>query len=126
MYPSLFPSDGLFGRYPYLLPCLIAGSIAAVGFLFGLKYLVEPAKFKAAQDKWMKEAAESEMEEARVKEEGLAAADALGEWPAEEQVNGSSSVAGSKTTWCSARFAAVSRQAWLVITMCESTAFVLQ
>jgi hypothetical protein len=39
MYPSFFPPDGLFAAYPYLLPCIIAGSIAAVGFLFGFKFL---------------------------------------------------------------------------------------
>jgi hypothetical protein len=38
-YPSLFPADGVFASYPYLLPCMIAGSIAAVGFLFGFKFL---------------------------------------------------------------------------------------
>jgi MFS family permease len=38
-YPSLFPADGVFASYPYLLPCIIAGSIAAVGFLFGFKFL---------------------------------------------------------------------------------------
>ncbi len=39
MYPSLFPPDGVFASFPYLLPCIIAGSIAAVGFLFGFKFL---------------------------------------------------------------------------------------
>jgi hypothetical protein len=39
MYPAFFPPDGLFASYPYLLPCIIAGSIAAVGFLFGFQFL---------------------------------------------------------------------------------------
>lgn len=39
MYPALFPPDGVFASFPYLLPCIIAGSIAAVGFLFGFKFL---------------------------------------------------------------------------------------
>ena len=36
---ALFPPDGVFASFPYLLPCIIAGSIAAVGFLFGFKFL---------------------------------------------------------------------------------------
>lgn len=41
-YPFLFSHDGLFGQFPYLLPCLIIASISLVGFLVGLKHLPEP------------------------------------------------------------------------------------
>ena len=83
---------------------------------------MEPAKFKAAQDKGLMEV-EVELEEAKGKEGGLAAADALGERDADdvqESVNNSSSSSSSsssKPTFWSTRFAAVSRQAWLVIFM---------
>jgi MFS family permease len=47
-YPSLFPADGVFASYPYLLPCIIAGSIAAVGFLFGFKFLGVECQWNAS------------------------------------------------------------------------------
>ncbi len=76
----------------------------------------------------MRGGVEVELEEAAGKEGGLAAADALGESSADEEhgVASSSSSSGggggggsssSKGTWWSSRFAAVNRQAWLVIIM---------
>ena len=88
---------------------------------------MEPAKFKAAQDEGLQLGGEVEMEEAKGRDGGLAAADALGsENTDEEQASsggGSSSSSSnnnsssSKLTWWSTRFAAVNRQAWLVIIM---------
>ena len=80
----------------------------------------------------MRGGVEVELEEAAGKEGGLAAADALGESSADEEQGvtssssgggggvgggGSSSGSSSKGTWWSTRFAAVNRQAWLVIIM---------
>eukprot|EP00160_Parvularia_atlantis_P000419 Unigene10346_Nuclearia_a/m.31603 Unigene10346_Nuclearia_a/g.31603 ORF Unigene10346_Nuclearia_a/g.31603 Unigene10346_Nuclearia_a/m.31603 type:complete len:640 (+) Unigene10346_Nuclearia_a:51-1970(+) len=32
-YPDAFPRDGLFGQFPYLLPCLFAGAVSVCGFV---------------------------------------------------------------------------------------------
>ena len=90
---------------------------------------MEPAKFKAAQDEGLQLGGEVEMEEAKGRDGGLAAADALGSEDADEEQassgggssssnnNNNNSSSSSKLTWWSTRFAAVNRQAWLVIIM---------
>eukprot|EP00762_Andalucia_godoyi_P000614 ANDGO_05294.mRNA.1 Protein ZINC INDUCED FACILITATOR-LIKE 1 len=45
-YPSVFPEDGLFGRYPYLLPCLVSSGVTLVGLAIGVFVLQDSKKFK--------------------------------------------------------------------------------
>ncbi|KAI7915727.1 hypothetical protein M0657_008908 [Pyricularia oryzae] len=40
-YPSIFPEDGLFGRYPYLLPNLVSVAVVAVAVIQGIFFLEE-------------------------------------------------------------------------------------
>ncbi|KAI1319333.1 major facilitator superfamily domain-containing protein [Xylariaceae sp. FL0255] len=40
-YPSLFPKDGLFGRYPYLLPNLVSVIIIVLAVVQGMLFLEE-------------------------------------------------------------------------------------
>lgn len=40
-YPSLFSADGLFGRYPYLLPNLVSVAVVAIAVIQGLFFLEE-------------------------------------------------------------------------------------
>lgn len=40
-YPSLFPADGLFGRYPYLLPNLVSVVVIVVAIIQGMIFLEE-------------------------------------------------------------------------------------
>lgn len=40
-YPSLFPADGLFGRYPYLLPNLVSVVVIVLAILQGVFFLEE-------------------------------------------------------------------------------------
>ncbi|KAF7553510.1 hypothetical protein G7046_g7086 [Stylonectria norvegica] len=40
-YPSIFAHDGLFGRYPYLLPNLVASAVIAVAVAQGIFFLEE-------------------------------------------------------------------------------------
>jgi hypothetical protein len=40
-YPSLFPADGLFGRYPYLLPNLVSATIVVLVIIQGIFLLEE-------------------------------------------------------------------------------------
>jgi hypothetical protein len=40
-YPDLFPEDGIFGRYPYLLPNLVCASLLATSILAGYFLLEE-------------------------------------------------------------------------------------
>jgi MFS family permease len=40
-YPHLFPADGLFGRYPYLLPNLVSVAVIALAILQGIFFLEE-------------------------------------------------------------------------------------
>jgi hypothetical protein len=40
-YPHLFPEDGIFGRYPYLLPNLVCASLLAISILAGYFLLEE-------------------------------------------------------------------------------------
>lgn len=40
-YPSLFPADGLFGRYPYLLPNLVSVVIIVLAIVQGMIFLEE-------------------------------------------------------------------------------------
>ena len=40
-YPRTFPPDGLFGRYPYLLPNLVAVGIIMIAILQGIVFLEE-------------------------------------------------------------------------------------
>ncbi|KAI0022328.1 major facilitator superfamily domain-containing protein [Xylariomycetidae sp. FL0641] len=63
-YPDVFPEDGLFGRYPYLLPNLVAVAVVVVAIIQGIFFLEETnprhsrakldshdAKVKAHQDR---------------------------------------------------------------------------
>lgn len=40
-YPSLFPADGIFGRYPYLLPNLVSVVVILLAILQGIFFLEE-------------------------------------------------------------------------------------
>ncbi|KAI1174656.1 major facilitator superfamily domain-containing protein [Nemania sp. FL0916] len=40
-YPSLFPADGLFGRYPYLLPNLVSVVVIVIAIIQGIIFLEE-------------------------------------------------------------------------------------
>lgn len=40
-YPDFFDSNGLFGRYPYLLPNLVCTAIVVLGLIVGLLFLEE-------------------------------------------------------------------------------------
>src|SRR5271154_2859238 len=40
-YPSVFPPDGLFGKYPYLLPNLVAVAFILVAIIQGYIFLEE-------------------------------------------------------------------------------------
>ncbi|KAJ8127477.1 hypothetical protein O1611_g6158 [Lasiodiplodia mahajangana] len=40
-YPSLFPADGLFGRYPYLLPNLVSVVVIVLAIVQGIIFLEE-------------------------------------------------------------------------------------
>ncbi|KAI1450545.1 MFS general substrate transporter [Annulohypoxylon stygium] len=40
-YPSLFPADGLFGRYPYLLPNLVSVVVIILAIIQGILFLEE-------------------------------------------------------------------------------------
>jgi len=40
-YPSLFPADGLFGRYPYLLPNLVSVAVIVIAIIQGILFLEE-------------------------------------------------------------------------------------
>ncbi|KAI8630461.1 MFS general substrate transporter [Xylariaceae sp. FL1651] len=40
-YPSLFPADGLFGRYPYLLPNLVSVVVIVLAIIQGMIFLEE-------------------------------------------------------------------------------------
>lgn len=45
-YPTLFPADGLFGRFPFLLPNLVCAGILATGVVIGLLFLEETHEIK--------------------------------------------------------------------------------
>ncbi|KAI0404380.1 major facilitator superfamily domain-containing protein [Xylaria palmicola] len=40
-YPSLFPADGIFGRYPYLLPNLVSVVVIVLAIIQGIIFLEE-------------------------------------------------------------------------------------
>ncbi|KAI0847491.1 MFS general substrate transporter [Daldinia vernicosa] len=40
-YPSLFPADGIFGRYPYLLPNLVSVIVIVLAIIQGILFLQE-------------------------------------------------------------------------------------
>lgn len=40
-YPSLFPADGIFGRYPYLLPNLVSVVVIILAIIQGILFLEE-------------------------------------------------------------------------------------
>ncbi|KAI3332219.1 MFS general substrate transporter [Xylariaceae sp. AK1471] len=40
-YPSLFPADGIFGRYPYLLPNLVSVVVIVLAIIQGILFLEE-------------------------------------------------------------------------------------
>eukprot|EP00283_Hemiselmis_rufescens_P026698 CAMPEP_0173438346 /NCGR_PEP_ID=MMETSP1357-20121228/20093_1 /TAXON_ID=77926 /ORGANISM="Hemiselmis rufescens, Strain PCC563" /LENGTH=218 /DNA_ID=CAMNT_0014403635 /DNA_START=129 /DNA_END=782 /DNA_ORIENTATION=+ len=42
--PSYFSSDGLFGQYPYLLPCMVMSLIPYSGMFLGYFWLIEPSR----------------------------------------------------------------------------------
>ncbi|TLD26760.1 hypothetical protein PspLS_05138 [Pyricularia sp. CBS 133598] len=52
-YPSIFPEDGLFGRYPYLLPNLVSVAVVAIAVIQGIFFLEEthhPGKYDKVPD----------------------------------------------------------------------------
>lgn len=46
-YPALFGSSALFTTYPYLLPCLVAGLVPALGLLVAV-YSLEEVRFPSS------------------------------------------------------------------------------
>lgn len=50
-YPLLFAQDGIFGIYPYLLPCCVSAVITAVGFLMGVFTIQETSPRALARQK---------------------------------------------------------------------------
>ncbi|KAK8133263.1 hypothetical protein PG999_001436 [Apiospora kogelbergensis] len=67
-YPRLFPADGLFGRYPYLLPNLVAVAVVVLAIVQGLFFLEETNPRSAREAAAAAAAAEEEDED----EDGLA------------------------------------------------------
>ncbi|KAL7627711.1 hypothetical protein AAE478_001905 [Parahypoxylon ruwenzoriense] len=61
-YPSLFPADGLFGRYPYLLPNLVSVVAILLAILQGVLFLEEtnPRHWKSAHDEGVLDDAEED------------------------------------------------------------------
>ncbi|OTB12725.1 hypothetical protein K445DRAFT_320865 [Daldinia sp. EC12] len=51
-YPSLFPADGIFGRYPYLLPNLVSVVVIVLAIVQGILFLEEtnPRNAKTAHE----------------------------------------------------------------------------
>ncbi|KAK9770281.1 hypothetical protein AB5N19_04428 [Seiridium cardinale] len=49
-YPHLFPADGLFGKYPYLLPNLVAVVAIALAILQGIFFLEETNPLISEED----------------------------------------------------------------------------
>ncbi len=51
-YPSIFPADGIFGRYPYLLPNLVSVVVILLAILQGIFFLEEtnPRERKAVEE----------------------------------------------------------------------------
>ncbi|KAI8958701.1 MFS general substrate transporter [Daldinia sp. FL1419] len=51
-YPSLFPADGIFGRYPYLLPNLVSVIVIVLAIIQGMLFLEEtnPRSRKATHE----------------------------------------------------------------------------
>ncbi|KAI1208376.1 MFS general substrate transporter [Annulohypoxylon truncatum] len=51
-YPSIFPADGLFGRYPYLLPNLVSVVVIILAIIQGILFLEEtnPRSKKATHE----------------------------------------------------------------------------
>lgn len=45
-YPTLFSQNGLFGYFPFLLPCIAASSISLVSVIFGFFFLHETVEDK--------------------------------------------------------------------------------
>eukprot|EP01090_Pellita_catalonica_P022434 TRINITY_DN871_c0_g2_i2.p1 TRINITY_DN871_c0_g2~~TRINITY_DN871_c0_g2_i2.p1 ORF type:complete len:352 (-),score=30.42 TRINITY_DN871_c0_g2_i2:16-1071(-) len=45
-YSSIFSTTGIFGQYPYLLPCIVACSLCGISFSFSSLYLTESLKKK--------------------------------------------------------------------------------
>eukprot|EP01114_Cavostelium_apophysatum_P013216 TRINITY_DN3146_c0_g1_i2.p1 TRINITY_DN3146_c0_g1~~TRINITY_DN3146_c0_g1_i2.p1 ORF type:complete len:363 (+),score=64.00 TRINITY_DN3146_c0_g1_i2:84-1172(+) len=43
-FPSVFSADGLFGTFPYLLPCIVSASINAIGLITGFFFLFDVPK----------------------------------------------------------------------------------
>lgn len=50
-YPDIFPEDGVFGQYPYLLPNLVAVAVIVIAVVQGIFFLEETnPRFKKRQD----------------------------------------------------------------------------
>lgn len=50
-YPDMFPEDGVFGQYPYLLPNLVAVAVIVIAVVQGIFFLDETnPRFKKRQD----------------------------------------------------------------------------
>lgn len=50
-YPDIFPADGIFGRYPYLLPNLVAMAVIVVAVVQGILFLDETNP-RLSQEAW--------------------------------------------------------------------------
>lgn len=48
-YPDFFDSNGLFGKYPYLLPNLVCTAIVVLGLVVGLLFLEETHEDKRSR-----------------------------------------------------------------------------
>lgn len=48
-YPTLFNADGIFGRFPYLLPNIVCTAVVLFGLIVGFLFLEETHQDKQAQ-----------------------------------------------------------------------------
>jgi len=62
-YPSLFSQTGLFGYFPFLLPCIASACITAVSFTLGCLYLKETLHLSQPQPQQSSDEEESELQE---------------------------------------------------------------
>eukprot|EP01102_Stenamoeba_stenopodia_P022057 TRINITY_DN9065_c0_g1_i1.p1 TRINITY_DN9065_c0_g1~~TRINITY_DN9065_c0_g1_i1.p1 ORF type:complete len:611 (-),score=122.83 TRINITY_DN9065_c0_g1_i1:147-1940(-) len=61
LYPNLVPEDSLFGRYPYLLPCLISSFFTFMGMIAG--YFVLEESLKNPWRPWKKQSNKEEVKQ---------------------------------------------------------------
>ena len=55
-YPAFFSHEGLFGRFPYLLPCIVSSLVTLAGLVAGFFFLHETLKSKIKREQEEEEA----------------------------------------------------------------------